>query len=107
MSQAAVQLRYSDPENWNEPKQHTCNSEHYTTNVCNYCYKFVASIDMSVVVTRQLRIDTFHRIHKRNCSQSPSNQIKERFDKSCSKFNRHNSIFKFGNIKFEIENSTN
>ena len=54
-AQAAVQMRYADPENWNEPKQHTCYSEHYAIYVCNYCYKFVVSIDMSVVVTRQLR----------------------------------------------------
>ena len=32
---------------------------------------------MSVVVTRQLRSDTFHRMHKRNCSQSNSNKLKE------------------------------
>ena len=42
-AQAAVQLRYTDPANWNEPKQHTCVSEHYATYVCNYCYKFVSS----------------------------------------------------------------
>ena len=76
-AQAAVQFRYSDLENWKDPKQHTCVSDHYATYVCNYCYKFVASIDMSVVVTRQLRIDTFHRMHKRNCPQSNSNQIKD------------------------------
>ena len=76
-AQAAVQLRYADPANWNEPKQHTCVSEHYATYVCNYCYKFVASIDMSLVLTRPLRSDTFHRIHKRNCPQSNSNKIKD------------------------------
>ena len=48
-AQAAVQLRYADPANWKEPIQHTCESEHYVTYVCNYCYKFVASFDMSVV----------------------------------------------------------
>ena len=48
-AQAAVQKRYADPENWNEPKQYTCNSDNYATYVCNYCYKFVASVDMSVV----------------------------------------------------------
>ena len=50
-AQAAVQKRYADPENWKEPKQHTCHSEFYSTYVCNYCYKFVASIEKSVVVT--------------------------------------------------------
>ena len=53
-AQAAVQMRYADPANWSEPIQHTCYSEHYATYVCNYCYKFVASIDMSKVKKKNI-----------------------------------------------------
>ena len=70
-AQAVVQMRYSDPANWSEPIQHTCYSEHYATYVCNYCYKFVASVDMSLVKPKN-RGDTFFRLHKKNCPKSNS-----------------------------------
>ncbi len=75
-AQAAVQMRYADPANWSESKQHTCCSEHYATFLCNYCYKFVASIDMSKVKKQHLG-DTFFRLHKKICPQNNSNQIKD------------------------------
>ena len=73
-AQNAVQLRYADPENWNEPKQHTCVSEHYATFLCNYCYNFVASFDLSKVKKKHLG-DTFFRLHKKICPQNNSNKI--------------------------------
>jgi len=72
-AQAAVQMRYADAGNWNELIQHTCASEHYATLVCNYCYNFVASFDLSL--GRRIG-DTFFRLHKKNCPQNNTNKLK-------------------------------
>ena len=74
-AQNAVKLRYTDPTNWNEPIQHTCDSDHCTTYVCNYCCKYVVSVPKTVKQSN--RADTFHRMHKRSCAKSNSNQIKD------------------------------
>ena len=75
-AQAAVKMRYADLKNWKEPIQQTCVSEHYATFLCNYCYNFVASFDLSKVKKKHLG-DTFFRLHKKICPQNNSNQIKD------------------------------